>query len=111
MLERLAALDSEDAEAQCYIENAREILRRAASVGDYELADKLLFKAEEAQDRTLLRVEAFEREAHNAAATCGTQELTRALSGANSASPVWITSRRSTTSMKPLIWSLLRINR
>jgi Asp-tRNA(Asn)/Glu-tRNA(Gln) amidotransferase C subunit len=39
MLERLAALDPEDTEAQGYIDEAREVLREAASTKDYDRAD------------------------------------------------------------------------
>ena len=67
MLGRLAALDPEDADAQSYIDEAREVLRQAASTKDYDLADELLSKAEEAQDRSLRGAEALEREAHDAA--------------------------------------------
>jgi len=67
MLERLAALDPEDTEAQGYIDEAREVLRQAASTTDYDRADALLSQAEEAQDRCLRRAEALEREAHEAA--------------------------------------------
>ena len=66
MLERLAALDPEDADAQGYIDEAREVLRQAASTKDYDRADELLSKAEEAQDRSLRGAEALEREAHEA---------------------------------------------
>jgi tetratricopeptide (TPR) repeat protein len=67
MLERLAVLDPEDAEAQSYINEAREVLRRAASTKDYDRADALLSKAEEAQDRSLRSAEVFEHEARQAA--------------------------------------------
>jgi len=67
MMERLGALDPEDKEALAFIEEAREILSRATSPGDYNRADELLSKAEEAQDRTLRRAEALEREAHESA--------------------------------------------
>ena len=67
MLERLAALDPEDADAQSHIDEAREVLRQAASTKDYHRADELLSKAEEAQDRSLRGAEALEREAHEAA--------------------------------------------
>jgi hypothetical protein len=66
MLERLAALNPEDAEAQSYIDEAREILRQAASTKDYDRADALLSKAEDAQDRSLQGAEDLEREAHEA---------------------------------------------
>jgi tetratricopeptide (TPR) repeat protein len=67
MLDRLAALDPEDAEAQNYIEEAQAILRRAASRADYDRSDELLSNAEDAQGRSLERVELLEREAHEAA--------------------------------------------
>jgi hypothetical protein len=51
MLERLAALDPEDADARGYIDQAREVLGLAASAKDYDRADALLSQAEEAQDR------------------------------------------------------------
>jgi len=66
MLERLAAFDPEDADAQSYIDEAREVLRQAASTKDYDRADALLSKAEEAQDRGLQGAEDLEREAHEA---------------------------------------------
>jgi tetratricopeptide (TPR) repeat protein len=67
MLERLNALDPEDADAKGYIDEAREVLRRAGSAKDYDRADDLLSQAEEAQDRSLRRAEALEHEAHQAA--------------------------------------------
>jgi tetratricopeptide (TPR) repeat protein len=67
MLERLAALAPEDADAQRYIDEAREVLRQAASTKDYDRADALLSQAEEAQDFSLQRAEALEREAHDVA--------------------------------------------
>ncbi len=67
MLEHLAALDPEDPEAQSHIDEAREVLRQAASTKDYDRADELLFTAEDAQDRSLREAEALEREAHEAA--------------------------------------------
>ena len=67
MLGRLAALDPEDIDAQGYIDEAREVLRQAASTKDYDRADALLSQAEETQDRILQRAEALEREAHEAA--------------------------------------------
>lgn len=67
MLERLAALDPEDVEALGYIEDAQQILRRAVSGADYDRSDELLTAAEEAQGRSLQRVEALEHEAHEAA--------------------------------------------
>jgi tetratricopeptide (TPR) repeat protein len=67
MLERLAALDPEDADAQGYIDEARQVLGQAASTKDYDQADALLSRAEEAQDSSLRRAEALEREAHEVA--------------------------------------------
>jgi tetratricopeptide (TPR) repeat protein len=67
MMERLAALDPEDSEAGGYIDEARQVLRHAAFAKDYERADALLSNAEDAQGRSLGRVEALEREAREAA--------------------------------------------
>jgi hypothetical protein len=67
MMNRLAALDPVDAEAQAYIDEAKKVLGRAASTADYDRADELLSKAEKAQEQSLRRVEALEREAHEAA--------------------------------------------
>jgi tetratricopeptide (TPR) repeat protein len=67
MMERLAALEPEDDEAQALIEEARETLRGASRSTDYDRADELLSRAEEAQERSLRRVEELEREAHEAA--------------------------------------------
>jgi tetratricopeptide (TPR) repeat protein len=66
MLKRLAALDPEDKEAQGHIDEARKVLRQAASTREYGRADALLSQAEEAQDRTLRRAEDLEREVHQA---------------------------------------------
>jgi Asp-tRNA(Asn)/Glu-tRNA(Gln) amidotransferase C subunit len=66
MLERLAALDLEDTDAQAHIDEAREVLRQADSTKDYDRADALLSQAEETQARKLERAEALEREAHEA---------------------------------------------
>ncbi len=67
MMERLAALDPEDAEAREYIERAQQILRHAVSASDYERADALLLRAEDAADASLSKVEDLEREAREAA--------------------------------------------
>ena len=67
LLDRLTALNPEDAEARRLIEGARELLVRAKSSADYDAADALLSKAEDAQIRTLLRAEELEREAKDAA--------------------------------------------
>jgi tetratricopeptide (TPR) repeat protein len=66
MLDRLAALDPEDVDARGYIDEAREGLGRADSTKEYDRADALLSKAEEAQERTLQRAEDLEHEAHEA---------------------------------------------
>jgi len=66
MMTRFSVLDLEDDEAQACIGQARDILLTAASALDYERVDELLFRAEEAQDRSLRGVEALEREAHEA---------------------------------------------
>jgi len=67
LLDRLTALNPEDAEARRLIEGARELLVRAKSSADYDAADGLLSQAEEAQNRTLQRAEELEHEAKEAA--------------------------------------------
>jgi tetratricopeptide (TPR) repeat protein len=59
MLDRLTSFDPEDADAQGYIDDARKVLRQAASTKDYDRADVLLSQAEEAQDRRLRSAEAI----------------------------------------------------
>jgi tetratricopeptide (TPR) repeat protein len=66
MLDRLAALEPEDDEAQGHIDEAREVLRDAASMADYDRADELLSMAENAQVETLRRAEELAREATQA---------------------------------------------
>jgi tetratricopeptide (TPR) repeat protein len=66
MLDRLAALEPEDIEAQGHIDEAREVLRDAASMADYDRADELLSMAEGAQVETLRRAEELAREANEA---------------------------------------------
>jgi hypothetical protein len=66
MLERLAALDLKDADAQRYIDEARSMLSRAGSSKAYDRVDALLCSAGEARLKDLARAEALEREAHEA---------------------------------------------
>jgi len=63
MMDRLAAFDADDAEAQKYNDQAREILAHAASSQDYDRADELLSKAEQAQQAASDKIEAAEHEA------------------------------------------------
>jgi tetratricopeptide (TPR) repeat protein len=62
MMERLASLDPEDAEAQQFIQDARDTLEHAASAVDYDRADELLSKAEDAQSACRRRLEARAQE-------------------------------------------------
>ena len=66
MLDRLAALEPEDDEAQRHIDEAQEVLRNAESIADYDRADELLSMAESAQVETLRRAEELAREATQA---------------------------------------------
>jgi tetratricopeptide (TPR) repeat protein len=66
MLDRLSALDPEDARAQGYINEAQVVLQHAASASDYDRADALLSLADGSQGETLRKAEALEREAREA---------------------------------------------
>jgi tetratricopeptide (TPR) repeat protein len=63
MLERLSVLDSDNKEISAYIEQARTLLSKAETVGDYDRADSLLAKAEEVDLREVRKAEDLAKEA------------------------------------------------